>query len=307
MTKVLFATCCAALALLSGCKQNNAATAPAAKTAAVAPIGSAKPALWVVKDADTTIYLFGTVHVLKPETKWFEGEVKTAFDASQEAVFELIDDEDPKALGEVMKMAIDPDGPPLSQKLGVKEREAYVKGMKDLGIPHQSMEQFEPWFITVTASLMPVIKEGYDPKKGVDKILIESAKKSGKKLVGLETTLQQIGFFDTLDEKAQIAMLNETIKQLPEGSKIINGMVNSWATGNVNELAKLMNAGMGNQPVIEKRLLTDRNANWAQWIDDRMDKPGTVFLAVGAGHLAGKNSVQDFLKSRKLIAERVKR
>jgi uncharacterized protein len=304
MNRFLLTTCCAAMALLAGCKQ---VSTDAKKTVASTPPGVSKPALWVVKDSDTTIYLFGTVHVLKPDVKWFDGEVKTAFDSSQEAVFELIDEEDPKNMGTVMKMAIDPDGPPLTQKLEPAKREAYIKAMQSIGVPHAGMEQFEPWFVTVTASMMPMIKEGYDPKMGVDKVLQDAAKKSNKKLVGLETTLQQIGFFDTMDEKDQIAMLNEAVKQMADGPKIINDMVGSWKSGDIVQLAKLMNAGMGSQPAIEKILLTDRNAKWAQWIDDRMDKPGTVFIAVGAGHLAGKNSVQDFLKARKLNAERIKR
>jgi uncharacterized protein len=53
-------------------------------------------------------------------------------------------------------------------------------------------------------------------------------------------------------------------------------------------------------------LLTQRNANWAKWIKERMARPGTVFVAVGAGHLGGKSSVQKLLKKQKLKAKRVR-
>jgi uncharacterized protein YbaP (TraB family) len=39
-------------------------------------------------------------------------------------------------------------------------------------------------------------------------------------------------------------------------------------------------------------MFTERNANWAGWIAQRLQEPGTVFVAVGAGHLAGRDSVQ---------------
>jgi uncharacterized protein YbaP (TraB family) len=83
-------------------------------------------------------------------------------------------------------------------------------------------------------------------------------------------------------------------------------MVNSWAKGDPTGLDASMNEGLKDFPKMRKLLLTDRNVTWAKWIDKRMDQPGTVFLAVGAGHLAGKDSVQNMLKAYKIKAKRVK-
>ncbi len=276
-----------------------------AKPAAAATV-EAKPALWVVKDKDTTIYLFGTIHALRPNISWFKGPVKKAFDASSEAVFELIDSEDPVAVKAMMALAVDPDGPPLSEKLGAGNKEPYLKMMSDLGIPYQGFEQFEPWFVSITASVLPIMKAGYDPASGVDKVLQSAATKAGKKLSGLETMREQIGFFDTMPEDQQIAMLNEGVKELPNAVTSIDQMVDTWVKGRPDLLAVEMNKGLAKTPGVEKILLTDRNERWAKWIDDRMDAPGTVFIAVGAGHLAGNNSVQTFLDTRKLTASRVK-
>jgi uncharacterized protein len=267
---------------------------------------NATPALWVVKDADTTIYLFGTIHALRPNINWFKGSIKTAFDASSEAVFELIDDDDPANVGKIMEKAKDPDGPPLSKKLGAGKTEAYIKVMGDLGIPYQGFEEFEPWFVSMTASVLPIMKAGYDANSGVDKVLETAAKKAGKKLVGLETMLQQVNFFDSMPEDQQIILLNEAVKEIPNAVTSIDKMVDTWVKGRPDLLAVEMNKGMASTPGLEKVLLTDRNRNWAEWIDTRMDQPGTVFIAVGAGHLAGSNSVQTFLAERKFKAKRLK-
>jgi uncharacterized protein len=284
--------------------------ATAAASASAKPISAksieAKPALWVVKDKDTTIYLFGTIHALRPNINWFKGPIKKAFDASSETVFELIDDENPANVKMMMEKGTDPDGPPLSKKLGTGKTEAYIKAMTDLGLAYQGFEGFEPWFVSMTASILPLIKGGYDPNSGVDKVLETAALKAGKKQIGLETMALQIGFFDTMPEDMQIAMLNEAIKEMPNALSSIDAMVDTWVKGRPDLLAVEMNKGLVTLPGVEKILLTDRNARWAQWIDDRMDAPGTVFIAVGAGHLAGKDSVQDFLGARKFKVKRVK-
>jgi uncharacterized protein len=266
----------------------------------------AKPAIWVVKDDDTTIYLFGTVHLLRPNIVWFNGDVKSAFDASPEVVLELIDGEDPGMQQKMLSRVMDAKGTPITKRLAPKDAEAYVALMNKMGVPHQGFEQFKPWFVSVMMSLLPMQKLGYDPNSGVEKTLTAEAKKNGKTMIGLETTEEQLGYFDSLSETLQIEMLNSAVKDAPESVKTINDMVDAWTKGDPARLARSLNKGMASTPELNKILLTDRNARWATWIDNRMDKPGTVFLAVGAGHLAGKGSVQDFLKAHKLKATRLK-
>jgi uncharacterized protein YbaP (TraB family) len=266
----------------------------------------ADPALWVVKDKDTTIYLFGTIHVLKPGLSWFDEGVRTAFDKSDELVIEMIEP-DPQTMQKlVIARAVDPDGPPLSQKLSAGDRADYMKAMESLGAPYQAFEAMKPWMVSVTLSLLPLTKLGYDPNSGAEKILTSAAKNAGKKLGELETAEQQLGFLDNLPEATQIAYLNATVDELPNYEKSMAEMVTSWAKGDPDRLAALMNDPVDQTPELTKALLTDRNARWAAWIDQRMKSPGTVFVAVGAGHLAGKGSVQDQLKPYRLKAKRVK-
>ncbi len=300
--KKLFAAFAATTLLAGTALAQTPASAP--PPAPVAKL-MADPALWVVKDADTTIYLMGTVHVLKPGTEWLDGGVKKAYDASSEVVIELIQPEAAAAQAAIGKFAVDPDGPPLTQKLSPDVRAQYEATAKELGVPTAALENFEPWFAATVLSLTAIGKAGYSPESGVERQLSAAAKRDGKTMGALETLEEQLGFFASLPQPAQIAFLKGAVEQMPEAKAFFDRMVASWAKGDPDALAAMMNEAMRTSPELVDTLLTKRNERWAKWIDDRLDKPGTVFVAVGAGHLAGKGSVQDYLKARKLMALRI--
>ncbi|MDV3458723.1 TraB/GumN family protein [Sphingomonas sp. HF-S4] len=265
----------------------------------------ADPALWVVKDDDTTIYLFGTVHVLKPGLSWFDEAVAKAFEGSDELVLEMVEP-DQAAMGTlVMNLAVNPTGPSLTDKLPEDKRAAYAKALADLGMPAAALDRFDPWFAAVTLSVAGLPKLGYDPAQGAEAVLTAAAKAANKKIAGLETPEQQLGFFDSLAEPLQVKFLVSTIDDFPKMGSELDAMVTSWAAGDPETLAAKINEGMRETPEIAKVLLSDRNARWAEWIEKRMAQPGNVFVAVGAGHLAGKDSVQAWLAKRKLTAKRI--
>ncbi|OQW79797.1 MAG: TraB/GumN family protein [Proteobacteria bacterium ST_bin14] len=299
----------ASLALIMGTPAiaQTAAPAPAPAAPATTPVATvdADPALWVVKDDDTTIYLFGTVHVLKPGLSWFDEGVKKAFDKSDELVLELIQPEPAEAQKIIRATVVDPDGPPLSQKLPEAERSVLAKALADNGLPAAQLEVFKPWFVALTLSLVSLPKLGYDPNSGAETILTAAAKAANKPISALETFRGQLEVFDTLPEATQINYLEQMLKDLPKIGETLDKMVAQWAKGDPDALAMTMNEGV-DTPELRDALLTNRNIRWADWIDDRMKKPGTVFMAVGAGHLAGKDSVQVQLGTHKLAATRVK-
>ncbi|MFV0622940.1 TraB/GumN family protein [Sphingomonas sp. ac-8] len=273
--------------------------APAPKTV------DADPALWVVKDDDTTIYLFGTIHLLKPGLSWFDEAVKTAFDRSDELVQEIVLPDSQTVQRALVATAINPTGPGLEEKLPADTRTAYRAALAELGIAPANFDRFDPWFVATNLSVLKLVKDGYDPNNGAEQALTTAAKQAGKPVIGLETIEQQFGYFDGLSEKSQIAFLTDTLEHLPEAKQEVDKMVSQWSAGDTDGLAETLNEGLEATPEIAKMLLTDRNIRWADWIAGRMAEPGTVFVAVGAGHLAGKDSVQAQLAKHQLKAERI--
>ncbi len=264
----------------------------------------ADPALWVVKDEDTTIYLFGTVHILKPGMTWFDEAVKDAFDGSDELVIEMIAPDDAGMAKLISEIAIDKTGVKLRDKLSAEDRADYEKALKSLNLPPEAFDPLDPWFASVNLALLPLMQKGYDGNNGVEDALKADAEARNVNIIGLETAEQQLGFFDNLPEDVQIRFLNFTVDTVDELVEGMDHMVAEWANANVDGLAELMNAGL-EEKILYDTLLADRNANWALWVKERMKQPGNIFLAVGAGHLAGADSLQQKLDDLGIKSERI--
>jgi uncharacterized protein YbaP (TraB family) len=260
------------------------------------------PALWKVADADTTIYLFGTVHALPEGKEWFDGRIERAFTASDEMVTE-VDLSDQAASAAAMQSAGTlPEGMSLRELMTPANRQQFEAALVGLGLPVESLDRMEPWMATLTMSLLPLLRQGYQTESGVEFAL--SGKAGAKQRGALETIAQQIDLFDGMPIEAQLTFLDKTVEAMPEAKVSLDAMVAEWIKGDADALAALLNAEL-DDPVLYQRLLTQRNANWAGWIERRLQQPGTVFIAVGAGHLAGADSVQRQLARRGLKVERI--
>jgi len=310
MKSLMAATATCALAWAAPVAAQNTPTEAPASVKALDPVKAppavkdVDPALWVIKDADTTIYLFGSVHILKPGLGWFDDGVKTAFDSSDQLILELVEPPAAEAQALFGKFAMDQQGKTLRSKMNDADRAVYDAAMGKLGIPVPALDPFEPWAAGMTLSLLAMQKSGFDPNSGVEKQLTAAAKLSNKPIAGLETMEFQLGVFDTLPEAEQIAFLIETAKMIDDVNSTMDKMVAMWGAAETESLAQLMNEGMTSRTLYDA-LLTKRNANWAKWISAKMDKPGVTFIAVGAGHLAGPTSVQALLPAYGLTATRV--
>ncbi|RVQ69181.1 TraB/GumN family protein [Croceicoccus ponticola] len=265
----------------------------------------ADPALWVVSDNDTKIYLFGTMHALKPDVVWFDDAVATAFAESDELVLEMLNPEDAEIAPVLQKEATYGPGQGLSKTLTPDQYGRFAKVSTELGIPPQALEQMKPWFAGITLATAPLTKLGYLPDSGAEQVLQAAASERGIRQVGLETFAQQMGFFSNLTEAEQVAFLMSGVDDMAEMEQTFADMERAWATGDTDAAAKLLNDGMDETPVVYDVLLAKRNATWAEWIDARLKQPGTIFLAVGAGHLSGEDSVQVRLAERGFKATRV--
>ena len=278
---------------------------PAMAQTATAALPDADPAIWVVKDPDTTIYLFGTFHALDGKSAWFNDEVKTAFDQAKEVVLELPPEEDKAKLQPIiMKYALDSSGKPFSDRLSPTAKAKYVKALADIGAPPTALDKFKPFFATLTLVMAGAQKQGYTAESGAEAVITKAAKDSGKPISGLETIDFQMGIFAGMSDAEQIKMLEETLDELDNLGPMFAEMNKHWTTGDANGFAKLMNEMDAQSPAAYKALLTDRNATWAEWVQKRLEQPGVVFVGVGAGHLGGKDSVQEFLAKRGIKSAR---
>ncbi len=277
---------------------------PALAQQAVAPVSAARPALWKVADADTTIYLFGTIHLLPEGMLWFDGQLASAFEQSGELVTEIPEIADNETSTAAFRYGTLPPGQSLRALLGKQEKSKFAQAMKQLGLPEAAFDRFRPWYAAVLFATLPLQRSGYDLQHGVEATLAARNKALGHSRTGLETLDYQLGLFAAFPLKVQKRYLFDVIGAMPTIDKDIGAMVAAWGKGDAISLAAQLNEEE-DDPAMVKTLLTDRNRNWAAWIKTRLARPGTVFVAVGAGHLGGKGSVQDQLAAAGVATIRV--
>ena len=304
------ASACAAFAIAAtavGCAPAQTMSAPVASTQAPASsVGTEGPALWRVADEDTTIYVFGTVHALPDDVNWYSGTVKNALDSSDTLVTEI--DMTPAAEAETaalfQRTATLPEGTTLRSLLTEEQRTDYEALLTEFGMPVNALDPVEPWGAALALSQIAFARAGIDGENGTEKVLEE---KVGDRLGrdALETAAFQLEIFDGLPQDAQIDYLMETVTEIDTVVPMLNQIIAEWAEGDVDDLGALLNEALEADPVLADRMLYSRNKTWAGWIDERLDSPGTIFMAVGAGHLAGNRSVQDYLAERGISMTRV--
>jgi uncharacterized protein YbaP (TraB family) len=267
-----------------------------------------KPALWKVADGDTTVYLFGTIHLLPEGTRWVSPVFERAAEESQGLVVEtIVDTANPAPFAAtMMRLATSTPGlPPVLDRVPKDKRAALATAIARSRIAPAALDKMETWAVALALLGPQFGAMDLRQEEGVEMKLRARFAAAGKPIGQLETNEEQLRFFDALPESAQRALLLGTLESPAAVSNQFGGMLSAWGRGDVAAIARSFNAEMAGSPAMADLLLKQRNANWSRWIEGRMGQPGTVMVAVGAGHLAGADSVQSMLQKRGLKVTRV--
>ncbi len=266
----------------------------------------ARPALWKVSDSDTTIYVFGTIHVLRKDFKWRTPAINRAVGKAQELVLEVNDLQDKdKTAQTFLKLAMSPGLPPVLDRVPADKRAGLQALIAKAGMPAAALDQFESWAVAIT--LAGGLLKGLDVSSdyGVEKQLAADFAKMKRPVSALETSEMQLGLFDKLPESAQRTFLSSMVDDAADPAKEFNEMVSAWAKGDDVAISSSFDDEFKRSPELAEALLYKRNANWTVWITKRLERPGTILVAVGAGHLAGPDSVIALLGKQKLTVTRI--
>ena len=265
--------------------------------------GPGAPVMWRLTDEDTTIHLFGTVHLLRPELEWRTDAFDQAVAEADKIVFE-VDMKSPEAQRAIatdfLQRGMYDDGRTLKEVLNDEDEAVISAAFDALGVPIDAMNTFEPWMASVNLGVMKLVNDGYDPESGVESVIEAEAEAAGKAFGYLEQISQQTDAFDFLPEDEQISMLYETALLLDESPRMLDLLVDEWADGDIEGIASLVANpdGYGFTDAAYQAVLVKRNEAWVPQIEAMLDEPGSVFIAVGAGHLAGPDSVVTMLRDK---------
>jgi uncharacterized protein YbaP (TraB family) len=262
-----------------------------------------------VKDADSTVYLLGTVHLLKPETVWRGPQLDTAINAASELWLELPTTNAEAMQGEMLalvaKYGLSP-ATPLSKDLTAAEIKTLDEAAKLAGLSASQLNVFRPWFAALTISTAAITRAGYDPASGVDSKIEALFRARNITPKGLETAEQQIKIFASMTREEELEYLRQTMEEYEDAPTELDKMVTQWASADIAGMEEMFVTEMKTEePDLYAALLVNRNANWAVKIEDMLKGSGTTFIAVGAAHLIGPDSVLALLKAKGVASERV--
>ena len=255
----------------------------------------AAPNLWVIKSPSAAVYLFGTIHLLRTSQDWETQAIKGALADSQELWLEVPDlDNADTARKLVTQLGYD-SAHPLSTVLPAKDLARLKSAASSLGLPQgeATFEPMRPWLAALALTESQILHAGYQPNAGVEHILLDQWKPSHKEVRGFETLDEQLHFFADLSPRLQEEVLENALADFDEGPAKLSAIVAAWTGGDQKAIARLIVDELRQPlPDLYRTLIVERNERWAEAIDIMLKQTTNRFVAVGAGHLAGPDSVQ---------------
>lgn len=273
--------------------------------AAAAPVSAtAAPAIWEVSDADSKIWLFGSVHVLPPNIAWRTPKLDDLVKQSEQVFFEA-------DIGPLGQLAVIINGirmglgqrPDWFQRLTAEQKDKLTSAVAPLGLSVDHLGALQPWLADAMIQEKVIETLGYTPSAGVDVTLQAELPKERKAY--FETVAEQLALLAADPVDVQVNRLMITVDTVPTLGKEMTNMANAWSSGDVGALAKEMADDPTMDEGFTKSLVTDRNANWLKTIEGLLADNHQDLIVVGAGHLAGDGSVVDLLANAGFTVQRI--
>jgi uncharacterized protein YbaP (TraB family) len=261
--------------------------------------------MWLLSDDDTKIYLFGTIHVLPKGFAWRSAAFEKAVAEADELVVESVED-DSETTFEALKLFMIETPRPLLQRVPPRERAALKKEIARSGLPAAVYDRMQTWAAAMMLGVSSVMRDwgARSPKdiSGVEDWLEAQFKAKGKPIAAIEDVTSVVRNLNAVPEAAQLKLLTQCKEAAEEDD---TDSERQWASGNIDALS--VDAWPCLPAEMRDALVTRRNAAWAEWLAERLKKPGTVLVAVGGGHFAGRDSLLLMLQGRRLSGARVQR
>jgi uncharacterized protein YbaP (TraB family) len=257
--------------------------------------------LWTIDGEHNTVYLLGSLHVLRPKDGPLPAVADAAYADAERLVMEIDMDDalaDPVSLaGAMQRWAMLPEGTSLREVLG-EDYARVAERSRAASLDLALLDRFAPWFVAVTLLQLELANRGFTPELGVEQTLTQRAVADGKPIAGLETPEEQFGAIGGLPLPQQKRMLLMTLEETAQLDTEIDALLAAWRSGDVEALAKTLSAEYDDFPELYGPLTENRNRAWLPQLVSMLDDDDDYLVVVGALHLVGRNSVIDLLEQR---------
>jgi uncharacterized protein YbaP (TraB family) len=260
----------------------------------------AKSCLWKVTSETGTLYVQGSIHLLKPEHYPLAPEIEQAYAESKTLILEvdMAEMSSPNTQQKILQQALLPSGKTLRDLLSRKTYQQLADACTQAGMPIATIERFKPWFAATTLTLIKTQNMGFAPQYGLDTYFFEKAKSDSKKVIGLETVSFQIDLFESLSKENPDDFVTHTLAELNTLETDMEELEAAWLSGNIEELGNLMLRSFEDYPELYNTFVLDRNKRWLEKLDALLKKSQPHMVVVGAGHLPGKGGLLELLGNK---------
>jgi uncharacterized protein YbaP (TraB family) len=255
-----------------------------------------------VRGQYNTVYLFGSIHLLRPGDVGLPRAAEDAYVDAEQLVMEIDMDDpaiaDPTAMAlQMQRSAQLPDGQSLRTVLG-DDYASIASRAREAGLDLGALDGFAPWLVATILLQLEMTRRGFVAEHGIEQQLAERAVTDGKPIVGLETPAQQFAVLAGLSLAEQKRFLLMTMEESAHADARLEHLLAAWRTGDTAALADVLSEEFDAFPELYRPLTEDRNRAWVEQLDGLLDDRDDYLVVVGALHLVGRNSVVDLLRQR---------
>jgi uncharacterized protein len=259
--------------------------------------------LWSVNGVKGTVYLLGSIHVLKPDSYPLDKRIEDAYAGSRRVMFEA----DPKEMGskEVQKALLAQgtymDKTFLRDHVSEKTYALLTRKLRSAGLPESQFDKYKPWLCAVTLSGVELSRLGFDPKSGIDAHFYALGVKDHKEMIFLETAFTQLELLSRTPASRQEDLLKQSLRELEVIGKRYLEIRGAWKRGDAGKMEGITSMSLKEFPEVKDALFTRRNARWILRVEELMNKDGDSLVIVGAGHLVGEDGILALLRNKGYI------
>lgn len=270
-----------------------------------APAPAARHCLWRIQGQRNTLYLLGSIHVLKRSHYPLADPIEAAFTNSQVVAFEtdFAKMEKPSLQDHLADQARLPAGVSLRDVLAPDTFARFQQEVKEAGLSPAVFEHTKPGVAAITLEIFALKKLGFDPEYGVDRYFFDRARNQRKEIRWFESVEFQIRLLTDMARSEEDLMVKTTLEDIDETRKLFGEMLRAWETGDTRRMEEMLLYSMRQSPALFQRLLTDRNRRWVPRLQQWLKEDRNVLVVVGAGHLVGKDGVVELLRAQGLKVE----
>ncbi len=254
--------------------------------------------VWAIRGDHNTVYLAGSVHLLKANDSALPSGFDRAYSGSRTLVMELdlskVDATE--AASWMMEHGTLPEGTNLHKAIGDDRYRRVSAEATRLGLPMELADQYAPWVLGLQLMELQYAKLGFDSQAGVEEQLQHRAQSDAKPITGLETLPEQLGLFETLSPEQQAKFLDLVVTEMHDVGSDTQEVITAWRAGDAVKLATLLGDEYKTFPLLYRALVSDRNKHWVPQIERLLKEKDNYFVVVGALHLVGDGGLLELMR-----------